>query len=311
MSYTFAVGSSQNIHKTTPVGFVVVANWTVLFWFKLGTLNTSDGNIIIRVGPQGSTTRGFIIRLTAAGVLNYYDGHTNLSGTTVLTSGTFYRISVTRDNATGKIAINVNGTQEAFDTSGTNPTEIQAGDVYQISDTDTNGYHYLDGSMSWVGFVQGVTMTATAADNYLNQTGGKNPCALVTDYGTSGGITANALKDLWPLGTSSPFTDLSGVGNDGTAVNAPTNSAQPSGLGEACSSTYNVAITEAASAADSSVAGTTTAAVIAEAASAADSSTAVVPLVASITEAANAQDVSNGGVSGSYTLRGTATRVRP
>ncbi len=180
------------------------------------------------------------------------------------------------------------------DAAGAPPHTASAGNALSVAVTSTTGDLVVDLAVTNQG--DSITLAATA---------GQTQIATVIGAAGAGG-NAVSLSMSWKAGASSSVT-TSWTASGGTPDYKIEESIDltPGGT------TYNVTQTEAASAADSQVGATTTAATITEAASATDSSTDVIPVVAAITEAAAAADNSDAGISGSYTLRGTATRVRP
>ena len=221
-------GTGQYLSRTDPTGIAVNAAWTFIanIWFDALAAN----QILLLVGTPGATrTRGFVLYLEDDNRINYL-GADNINGT-VTGAAAWHRLSVTHSaSGGGTIVIGFDGTQIASSASGAIP-ELSTGDVITFGHDGSGDYHTdWDGRIAWSAWVQGTAISVANCDTYA-----QNPCNLLTDYGPSGVVTANALKGLWPFQSGSPGQDISGVGNDLTNTST-TDVADPSGYPTSCSS---------------------------------------------------------------------------
>lgn len=215
-------GSNQYITKTDPTGITVNAAWTVGCWLAPDAFG-GDGNVLVNVGGAGIRTRGVAFQVRSTGVMRVQTQASIADGaTSVGSAGTWQRVGATRaGSGVAQLRTILNGA----DDGGANtdaPNEITTGDVFRASDAigEIGAVHY-NGKMAWLFWLQGVALSAANLDAALN-----NPQSLVTNYGPSGVVTANALKILWPMQCDNATEeDESGVGNDGTYTGPPTLSA--------------------------------------------------------------------------------------
>ena len=211
-------GSDDQISDTLPTGVVAKAAYSIGMWVKLDGYG-DDGRGLLKAGPANALTRGFLIQVDNSGhILWRASGPTDPDATAVGT-GSWVPIGVTSDSSgsTTSIARIISGTQVGTQTMDS-PTELSTGDVVAVGPGHSPfGVGFLDGSVAWAFWLQGVTLSASALNGYLN-----DPESLYDDYGPSGTVTADALKIFWPMqcDDGSTETDVSGVGNDGTITGA-------------------------------------------------------------------------------------------
>lgn len=242
MARTFDANTDL-LSRTDPTGFAVTNAWTFGCWYR--STNAADNRGIVKCGNAGGygNTRGYVLQQS------YVDGtywkmralaHNGTGGdaTTSIALNEWHRCGWTY-NGSSNIKMILDGVQDG-NVSVDDIAELTAGDVWQI------GYVYSGGggprcNVAWPFVIQGVELTASALDNYLNSTGGKTICSLITDYGPSGGITANALKGLWPLQSGDPGDDISGVGNDLTDTGTADYGSEPNSI-TSCATGISVAV---------------------------------------------------------------------
>ena len=194
---------------TDPTGITVNAAWTLGMWLRPDVLERA----IVKIGDATGIARGLIFTIQSTGVLKIR-GTTDTTGVTALaTDGTWYRVGATKVAAgTSHMRIIINGVQDA--TANNDPANaLTSGDVFTVSRANSGlGLSGVDGGVAWVFWLQGVELSASALNTYLD-----DPQSLVSAYGPSGSVVANALKIFWPMQcTGSTETDESGVGNNGT-----------------------------------------------------------------------------------------------
>ncbi len=240
-------GVADVMTRANPTGFNLTADFSFGLWVK--RTNTSDNRGIVMIGGPGGgsdITRGFGLMGRSGGAVDLrWGGGISIQGGTQ-TGGVYDRVGVLYDALNGssqpQLTLVVNGVEvnsaSGDAIAGLNGTTdgISLGDMISAFSDGT----FL-GELAGPFFVQ-TLLTAAALDNYLNSTGGKTPCSLLTDYGTSGGITANALKAFYLLQSGAPTTDISGVSNTLTDVGT-TNGTDPSGFPTSCPTGTNVNVT--------------------------------------------------------------------
>lgn len=241
MSRVLVASNLDHASKTTPTGIVTKDSaWSLLIIAKFQALPAGGGCILVRLGPAAGNfnLRGFYVRFVSGKIELTTPNGNEFLGTTTFTTGVEYRILVT-STAGRQFTASVNGTQEGQHTGNT-WTELQAGDVFQIGDSDSGGSGAVnpDVTFSGVAWLQGVTLSGAAGENYMAQTGGKTWCSLKTDYGPSGVIMANAMKHCSMQENANPSVDISTVGNDLTmagTVGIPAYASPLDSIPESCS----------------------------------------------------------------------------
>ena len=226
-------GTSQYMTKTNPTGITVDAAHSLGFW--LYTDDISFRGVLRIGGPfEGANTRGFSVVFGGGNVIEVKTGTGSVNGTTTISTGTWYRVGVVREGSgSNSTRLILNGSTEDTLTNW-DISELTTGDGIRLGDQNTpSSFDWFDGRIAWPFYIQGVALTNSALDNYLNQTGGKTICSVKTDYGPGGAITADALKFLYPLHSGNPGEDISGVGNTLTDTST-TDVANPSGLPDTC-----------------------------------------------------------------------------
>ena len=209
-------GTAQYITKTDPTGILTDAAWTMGVWINPDSV---AGKGIVHAGSAGATTRGAYLRITGANKLECRVSGDFATGGTSIGTGSWIRVGARKAAAgTSQVYLILNGADDG-NSNTVAPTEITAGDVFQASDAIGGlGDGHFNGKMAWLFWLQGVALSAANLDAAL-----QDPQSLVTNYGPSGVITANALKILWPMQCDNATeVDKSGVGNDGTYTGPPT-----------------------------------------------------------------------------------------
>lgn len=231
-------GSGQYIGRTNPTGLAVNAAWTWMGWVWLDA--TAVNQTLCLIGTPTTLATGLLIKYEDTdrieAVWDAGAGSMSLPASG-LTAGVWTRVALTHAGAGSSLmALHINGTSIGTDTPPAIP-ELASGDVVRFG--SANGYDYYtdwDGRIAWSAWVQGVALTAAQTGAYLN-----SPCDLLTDYGPSGVVTANALKGLWPFQPADPGQDISGVGNTLTNTST-TDVADPGGLPTSCGGGGSVAL---------------------------------------------------------------------
>lgn len=219
-------GTGQYLSRTNPTGIAVNAAWTWIgnIWFD--TLVTNQ--ILLLVGTSGATrTRGFRVYKEDDNRI-YVEGVDNMNG--VISGATaWHRVSITHaGSGDSTVVIALDGTQIGSSTLTAFP-EISTGDVISFGRDGSGDYHTeWDGRIAWSAWVQGTAISVANCDAYA-----QNPCNLLTDYGPSGTVIANALKGLWPFQPGDPGQDISGVSNALTNTGT-TDVADPGGYPTSC-----------------------------------------------------------------------------
>ncbi len=234
--------SGDNMRIVTPTGMLVSDAWS--WGCRLDTDGIVDSQGLWRLGASGSRgIRGELNFVDASNhrlrVVNEADS-TGGNGTTSIPTGTSRRIGFTH-NGSGSCPLILDGSVDAT-ISLTDPTEIQAGDEFRYGFI-VGGATHLRARIAWPFFLQGVQLSASALDDYLNQTGGKTICSLIDDYGVGGSIVADALKFLGPFQPGDPGEDISGVGNDLTDTGT-VDIADPAGFPSSCAAALSIAVAD-------------------------------------------------------------------
>lgn len=236
MSMVFG-GGGDEATKVNPSGSPIILDaWTWGAIIKPTTIST-DGNGIMTLGPDAGTSasgRGYIFFFDGGGHLRVRGAGEQTIGATALSAGTWYRVGATRaGSGVAHIGTYLNGVQDSDDNVDP-PTEITAGDAltWGTGDGGLSVANFI-GSIAWGFVLQGVKLSAAAIDDYLNSTGGKTPCSLLTDYGAAGSIVPHALKGLWGMGLGSPEPDFSEYANDLTRTGT-SSGAMPPGAPATC-----------------------------------------------------------------------------
>lgn len=203
-------GTTDLIKKVNPGGSIVTNGAFSMFgWFYV-TANTFVG--LYGIGSSDMVTRGFFLYLDGSGKLNA-SGGSNIAGATTVTANAWHRYLITKagaNSANCKVYLdNSLDVSATIDAAG----EITTGDAIWVAPSSGGiGLGAMAGRAAWMGFIQGVALSQAAGEGYL-----QNPQSAVTDYGSSGGVTANALKHFWPMQCSNATElDVSGQTNDGT-----------------------------------------------------------------------------------------------
>lgn len=208
----FVALAGAYIEVVSPAELDVSGPWSAGAWLRPNSLTGTQ--VILRVGTEDNgPTRGLMwcyesTQLRVRNTSNW------ANGTWTPVVDTWYRVGITK--AGGGVG-QIRHIADGVDVGGVNvdpPTDIIAGDPFRVGGTvlGSLGVDLLNAGVAWVFWLQGVTLSASALDAYLN-----NPQALVDDYGPSGTVVAGALKVLWPMQCDTATEeDESGVGNDGT-----------------------------------------------------------------------------------------------
>jgi len=208
----FTGNSGDYIEKVTPSGVLVDPAWTFGAWVYRPTGSTS--RMFLRLGTDdGGPTRGVNLGLNGSGALYFRSASNFVNGGTALAVDAWSRIGFTRAGTGASVVSAIlNGAVDASANRNVS-TEITAGDPFRLSAANGFlGYTPFNGRMAWAFWLQGVALSASEMDGYL-----QDPQSLIDDYGPSGTVAANALKLLWPLQCDTATEeDVSGVGNDGT-----------------------------------------------------------------------------------------------
>lgn len=223
------------IRIVNPTGILTDAAWSWLAKVRLIS-GAIDGRALMKVGPDNDTSnaRGVYSHFRGTGssnAINVIYGAIAATGDTALTTGTWYSIGITCSaSGGGNIQISIDGVSDI--SQNTDPiTEITTGDAYAIGyGFTTNGVAVADLEIAMQAWVQGVTITAANTDVFAD-----DPCSLITSYGPSGSITANALKLLM---LDDQTVDISGVGQT-ISLTGGASVAGPGGYPTTCAAPTN------------------------------------------------------------------------
>lgn len=217
---------SQSQARNDPTGITPDSTFTAGFYFYRDSMTGGQG--VFAIGdPDNDSARGFSVFSRANGTLEIRcnSGVAIQSATGVISATTWYKVGVTYNGTVARLV--VDGTQVA--SSAETIGAITTGDDIAFATLCTAiADSGLDGRYAGAFYLQGVELSAANVDAYLDDL-----CSLITDYGTSGGITANALKALYLFQSATPGDDISGVGNNLTN-NGTTDVADPSGIPTSC-----------------------------------------------------------------------------
>lgn len=208
----FVAEAGIDIGVVDPVDVAVSGPWTFGCWLRPNT--TTGTQTILRIGTaDNAPTRGLMWAYSAS-QLRLRTRSNSADGSWTPSAGSWYRVGVTK---AGSGVGQIRNIADGVDVGGANfdpPTAITTGDPFQIGGTAVGGIGLglLNAGVAWVFWLQGVVLSASELDAYLN-----DPQSLIDDYGPTGTVTANALKVFWPMQCDTATEeDESGVGNDGT-----------------------------------------------------------------------------------------------
>lgn len=206
-------GTGDVVKKVAPTGVDSTGMFSMGGWFyPVGVTDVE----LLRVGEDSTSSlaRGWSFYLDGASkpILRNESAGFSSAGPTAVTASAWHGITLGYNNSFD-YNVSLDGVTQDSNSGAPDPAAALNGttDVFGIGRSNTGiGTGNFDGRYAWLYYVQGAKLSAAAAMAYLN-----NPQSLVSDYGPSGTVLANALKILWP-GQCATETDKSGVGNHGT-----------------------------------------------------------------------------------------------
>lgn len=226
-------GSGQYLARANPTGINTSVGFTIIgsLWLDSAGVNQQ----FLRIGTPGATlSRGVSLYQEDNGTIGFHcSGGAGLNaGGTPPGAGAWFRYALTQSASGGASPtsiLSVNGTAILTNTTD-RAVALSSGDEISIGrGGDFSYYGSLDGRSAGVAYLEGVVLSAAAADTFA-----QDLCSLITSYGPSGSVTANALKAHYLLQSGAPGVDGSGVGNDLTDTST-TNVADPAWVPSSCS----------------------------------------------------------------------------
>ena len=158
-------GSDDYVDPTGLISSFWQGNWTASFWVNFDTLNTTTGSSDKTLLQHGTPALRQGLHLTQRNTRILFGLFTDdLSGTTILTTGTWYNVVFTLNNTTYAKQIYLNGTLDNSHTGG--GAYVGAGNNARIGGTVLGFGLTFDGFMPSCSFYNRILTSTEITQNY-------------------------------------------------------------------------------------------------------------------------------------------------